>query len=98
MALTILNLQRCSTLITIVLAFVLGSWSSSSSRNINDGTSKTTWAASLRETYQNRGSKDSHTKAASHGYEAQIFSRDPLVIYLKDFLSTEEVNHLLRIR
>jgi len=57
-----------------------------------------TWAATLRETYQNGWLKDYHTTAASHGYEAQIFSRDPLVIYLKDFLSTEEVNHLLRIR
>ena len=55
-------------------------------------------AGFFEETYQNKWSKNSHTTAASHGYEAQIFSHDPLVIYLKDFLSTEEVNHLLRIR
>ncbi len=31
-------------------------------------------------------------------YQAQIFSRDPLVIYIGSFLSEVEIAHLLRLR
>jgi len=33
-----------------------------------------------------------------HAYNVYIFSRDPLVIYIKSFLSNEEAEHLVRVR
>lgn len=32
------------------------------------------------------------------GYEAQIVSRDPSIIYIKNFLSSSEASHFARIR
>ncbi|KAI0187047.1 putative prolyl 4-hydroxylase alpha subunit [Xylaria flabelliformis] len=33
----------------------------------------------------------------NHQYEVQIFSRDPLIIYIQNFVSSEEVAHLLKV-
>jgi prolyl 4-hydroxylase len=33
-----------------------------------------------------------------HGYTVRIFSRDPLVLYIENFLSEEERHHLMEIR
>lgn len=32
-----------------------------------------------------------------HGYTAQIFSRDPLIMHIQNFISDEEIAHLLRL-
>lgn len=31
-------------------------------------------------------------------YEVQVFSQDPLILYIRDFLSEEEIQHLLEVR
>lgn len=31
-------------------------------------------------------------------YQVQIFSRDPLVVYIRNFLSADEISYLLDIR
>jgi prolyl 4-hydroxylase len=33
-----------------------------------------------------------------HHYRAQVFSRDPLVIYIHDFLTAEEIDYVLEYR
>lgn len=50
-------------------------------------------------TRQAIGIKKLFTSAhVDHQYQIQIFSRDPLIIYIRDFLSSEEIAHLLRER
>lgn len=39
-----------------------------------------------------------YTSTNWHGYEAQIVSRDPLIIYIRNFLSISEASHFLHIR
>lgn len=34
----------------------------------------------------------------TEGYEVQIFSREPLILYVHNFVSTDEIKHLLAIR
>jgi hypothetical protein len=34
----------------------------------------------------------------AEGYEVQIFSREPLILYVYNFVSTDEIKHLLAIR
>lgn len=31
-------------------------------------------------------------------YEVQVFSHDPLILYIRDFLSEDEIQHLLKAR
>jgi len=35
---------------------------------------------------------------ADPGYQVQIFSRDPLIIYIRNFVRSDEIAHLLDIR
>lgn len=37
-------------------------------------------------------------KPQPHRYEVQIFSRDPLILYIRDFLSQGEIQHVLKKR
>lgn len=37
------------------------------------------------------------TTTDCHGYEAQIVSRDPSIIYIKNFLSSSEASHFISI-
>lgn len=39
-----------------------------------------------------------HVDCPDHAYKSHIFSRDPLVIYLENFLSTGEVHDMLKLR
>lgn len=32
------------------------------------------------------------------GYNVQIFSRDPLIIYIRSFLTKDEIDHVLKLR
>lgn len=41
-------------------------------------------------------SKPSHED--HHQYRAQVFSRDPLVMYIHDFLTPEEIDYVLEYR
>ena len=43
-------------------------------------------------------SEHQHTACSEHDYKTHVFSRDPLVIYLENFLSREEVADLLKLR
>ena len=31
-------------------------------------------------------------------YQVQIFSRDPLIVYIRNFISSDEIAHLLQVR
>ena len=34
---------------------------------------------------------------SEHQYQVQIFSRDPLILYIQNFVSSEEIAYLLRV-
>jgi hypothetical protein len=34
----------------------------------------------------------------THAYQVQVFSRDPLVLHIESFLSSDEIAHVLQIR
>jgi prolyl 4-hydroxylase len=40
----------------------------------------------------------SPSHADHHQYRAQVFSRDPLVMYIHDFLTPEEIDYVLEYR
>jgi prolyl 4-hydroxylase len=40
---------------------------------------------------------DPNLQCEEHGYKTHIFHRDPLVIYIENFLTPEESNHILQI-
>lgn len=41
---------------------------------------------------------DPDLQCPEHKYTTHIFSRDPLVLYIPDFLSDEEIDHIVEIR
>lgn len=44
------------------------------------------------------GDSTASISESAHGYKTQIFSRDPLVIYIHDFVSSQEIAHLIKLR
>ncbi|KAK5634808.1 hypothetical protein RRF57_010521 [Xylaria bambusicola] len=49
-----------------------------------------------------RGKFDNMRRLLNQGredgrYQIQIFSRDPLILYIRDFVSSDEINHLLEV-
>ncbi|KAL1860558.1 hypothetical protein VTK73DRAFT_7285 [Phialemonium thermophilum] len=59
-------------------------------------------STSVVGSWARRARPDVHTSTpstdAEHQYQVQIFSRDPLVIYVKNFVSSDEIAYLLAIR
>lgn len=45
----------------------------------------------------NMGAFDAESYSCSHGYTVEILSIDPLAIYINNFISNEEIEHLLKL-